>query len=216
MDLVPHSSVHDYVVSNSMICAGSTTTTDDASSLLKRIHEGLESRDAPSTFTIRQLDDIFRTIMHPLVNGNCTGACYGERTESFSYRIAIVFETATLSVCLLFENARCDGRGRWQTRFILYHDVSHPTGFRVLDVLLRHAKKTRPSTTRKKVKAWADAEETYTLHKPVKRRFRRNRVFVKGIDDQWQADLLDVKLLMRFNNGFHYLLTFIDIFPKYN
>lgn len=38
---------------------------------------------------------------------------------------------------------------------------------------------------------------------------------VSGIDDQWQADLVDVRALSRYNRGFQFLLTCIDIFSKY-
>ena len=55
----------------------------------------------------------------------------------------------------------------------------------------------------------------YTLHKPSRRRFRRNKVFVNGIDDQWQADLVDLESLSRWNRGYKYLLTCIDILSKY-
>ena len=34
----------------------------------------------------------------------------------------------------------------------------------------------------------------YTLHKPARRRFKRNRVIVNGKDKQWEADLVDVQV----------------------
>ena len=43
----------------------------------------------------------------------------------------------------------------------------------------------------------------------------RNRVIVTGIDDQWQADLVDVSSLARFNKGYKLLLTCIDVFSKF-
>lgn len=97
----------------------------------------------------------------------------------------------------------------------LYYDASHPAGYRGIDALLRHAKQKRPSTTRKEVKAWLETQDTYTLHKPLTRKYARNRVIVNGIDDQWQADLVDVRALSRYNSRFNFLLTCIDIFSKF-
>ena len=53
------------------------------------------------------------------------------------------------------------------------------------------------------------------LHKPARRRYKRSRVIVFGIDEQFQADLVDLQNLIRCNKGYKYLLTCIDIFSKY-
>jgi len=65
------------------------------------------------------------------------------------------------------------------------------------------------------VEKYLQSENTYTLHKPIRRKFKRNPIIVKGIDVQWQADLADVIDLSRDNNGYHYILTVIDCFSKY-
>ena len=56
---------------------------------------------------------------------------------------------------------------------------------------------------------------SYTLHRQARRRFPRNPTHVAGVDDQWQADLVDMQALSRENNGTKYLLTCIDVFSKY-
>lgn len=53
------------------------------------------------------------------------------------------------------------------------------------------------------------------LHKPARKHFKRRRVITKGIDDLWQADLVDMSAYARVNRGFHFLLTVIDTFSKY-
>ena len=58
-------------------------------------------------------------------------------------------------------------------------------------------------------------QDTYTLHKPKRRHFRRNRVIVGGIDHQWQMDLADMQCMQKFNDGYRYLLVCIDVFSKY-
>ena len=36
-----------------------------------------------------------------------------------------------------------------------------------------------------------------------------------GVDNQWQSDLVDMSHLSKFNQGYNYILTTIDIFSKY-
>jgi len=53
------------------------------------------------------------------------------------------------------------------------------------------------------------------LHKPIKRKFQRRRVYVKGIDYIWAADLVEMQEWSKQNKGFRYLLNVIDIFSKF-
>ena len=53
------------------------------------------------------------------------------------------------------------------------------------------------------------------LHKPVKRKFRKRRVLVNGIDKIWAADLADMQALSKENEGYKFLLLVIDTFSKY-
>ena len=53
------------------------------------------------------------------------------------------------------------------------------------------------------------------LHKAVKRKFKRRRVLVNGIDKIWAADLADMQAFTKFNRGIKYLLAVIDVFSKY-
>ena len=64
----------------------------------------------------------------------------------------------------------------------------------------------------KKKKFSVLAEE---LHKPVKRKFKKRRVMVNGIDKIWAADLADMKAFKDHNDGYTFLLLVIDIFSKY-
>ena len=53
------------------------------------------------------------------------------------------------------------------------------------------------------------------LHKPIRRKFKRGRVLVNGIDKIWAADLVDMQAFSKFNRGVKYLLAVIDVFFKY-
>lgn len=68
---------------------------------------------------------------------------------------------------------------------------------------------------RRRAKQWLKTQDTYTLHRPIRRNFQRNATVVYGIDDQWQADLVDMQEWRNENRGYNYLLTCIDIFSKY-
>jgi len=55
----------------------------------------------------------------------------------------------------------------------------------------------------------------YTLHKPRRRRFPTVPVMVFGIDEQWTADLIEVTNIAKYNRGYRYLLTVVDVFSKH-
>ena len=67
----------------------------------------------------------------------------------------------------------------------------------------------------KSVKQWLLRQDPYTLHAPARKRFQRNVMRVRGIDENWQADLVDVQNLKKYNDGYRYLLTCIDVLSKY-
>ena len=53
------------------------------------------------------------------------------------------------------------------------------------------------------------------LHKPITRNFRKRRVISRGVDEIWDADLVEMQKYSKWNKGFNYLLMVIDIFSKY-
>ena len=67
---------------------------------------------------------------------------------------------------------------------------------------------------RKIVEEWLSEQDTYTLHKPARRHFRRRRVIMGGLRQQWQADLVELTNLQNDNDGMTFLLTVIDVFSK--
>ena len=64
------------------------------------------------------------------------------------------------------------------------------------------------------VERWLSTQDAYTLHKPVRRHFKRRCVVVGGPNQQWQADLVDMSRLKAANDGTTFLLTVIDVFSK--
>ena len=66
----------------------------------------------------------------------------------------------------------------------------------------------------KKLKNWLSGEDAYTLHVPVRRKFRRRKTIVSGIGEQWQGDLVDVSSLKKYNRGNTFILTVVDCFSR--
>ncbi|KAA0725340.1 hypothetical protein E1301_Tti006052 [Triplophysa tibetana] len=98
----------------------------------------------------------------------------------------------------------------------IYYTPSNPGSLggkkRLKDAVL---KETGVRLTDKEVSEWLAGQDTYTLHKTAPLKYKRNRVFVYGIDMQFQADLVDMSAYAKENDNNHFLLTCIDLFSKY-
>lgn len=55
----------------------------------------------------------------------------------------------------------------------------------------------------------------HEIHKPARRNYPRRRFDVRGLDETWQADLVEMLPYSRENKGNKYLLTVIDTLSKY-
>ncbi|GFX55753.1 putative uncharacterized transposon-derived protein F54H12.3 [Trichonephila clavipes] len=77
--------------------------------------------------------------------------------------------------------------------------------------------KRKTGLSQKEISDFLHQQDVYTKHKPLIRKFKRRRIYVSHIDDQWQADLLFVYKFAKnkYNEGTKYLLTVIDCFSKY-
>lgn len=69
--------------------------------------------------------------------------------------------------------------------------------------------------TRKEALKELRREDAYTLHKPVRKRFKRRSIIATHVRDLYQADLLDMRKYQKFNRGFKYILTVIDALSRY-
>jgi hypothetical protein len=94
-----------------------------------------------------------------------------------------------------------------------YFDPRAPGSFGGVDALYRQVKDQ--NKTKDEVKEWLRDQPAYTLHVPVRRNFKQNRIIVYTINEQFQADLADLSSLKKHNDGVRYLLTCIDVFSKY-
>lgn len=53
------------------------------------------------------------------------------------------------------------------------------------------------------------------LHKPARKNFQRRRVIIKGLNDLFQADLVEMIPYARVNRGHRYILVVINAFSKF-
>ena len=98
----------------------------------------------------------------------------------------------------------------------IYYNPKHPASFSGLEPLYNAVREdSHIPFSKRDVKTWLEKQLTYTLHKPIRRRFLRRRVLVSGIDWQWESDLVDLPKLSRYNNGYKWLVTTIDVLSKY-
>ena len=98
----------------------------------------------------------------------------------------------------------------------IYYNRESPASFGGVDSIYHVVRdEGKHQISRNKIRLWLQKQDTYTLHKPVRYRFKRNRVIVGAIDEQWEADLVSMYSLSKYNNGFKYILTVIDVLSKY-
>ena len=97
----------------------------------------------------------------------------------------------------------------------LYYSLDSPVSFAGKEKLYNAAKQKNASFSRKEVDEWLKAQITYTLHKPVRQKFKTRPVIVHEIDEQWQMDLVDLSKLSTYNRGYKFLLVCIDVLSKF-
>ena len=97
----------------------------------------------------------------------------------------------------------------------LYYTTGLPTTYSGVARLWKTARRINKNITRKRVIKWLQAQDTYTLHKPARKKLSAEpRVHVSHIDEQWSMDLCDVTNISEHNDDCHFILTVIDVLSK--
>jgi transposase InsO family protein len=92
----------------------------------------------------------------------------------------------------------------------VYYEIAGPDSFGSASGLERQRKGRQWD-----VGDFLSRQDAYTLHKDVKRRFQRRKTLAFGINDLWQADIVDLSSLSHLNDNYRYILSCIDVFSKY-
>jgi len=91
----------------------------------------------------------------------------------------------------------------------LYRNIRLPGSYSGIKTTRRYSGKSRQH-----VIDFLSGQDGYTLHKPIRTKFQRRKVFSKGIANLVQADLVDLTIIVRYNDGYRFLLTATDVFTK--
>jgi len=100
----------------------------------------------------------------------------------------------------------------------IYYDPDSDVSYSDIKALWNRVKKDRAKHERIKyqeLKQWLTKQRTYILHKALHKSFPTRKTYVPNIDDQFQADIVDMQPFERDNKGYRYNLTVIDIFSRY-
>ena len=96
----------------------------------------------------------------------------------------------------------------------IYYDPAHPASFGSARDLFLAVQRLRKNVTLKQVERWLEAQEAYTLHRKIVRKFPHRKFVSKGLNHIWRSDLADVQAIRKENNGKQFLLTSIDVFSR--
>lgn len=96
----------------------------------------------------------------------------------------------------------------------IYIDLRHPASFSSPYALYKAARQQNPAIKFKDVKSWLETQKVYTIYRKSQTKFQRRKVLSRGLQYQYQADLVDYSALKRDNSGYAFVLTVIDIFSR--
>ena len=77
------------------------------------------------------------------------------------------------------------------------------------------AKEEGLKVSRKKVGEWLKTQDTFTMFKPIVRKHKFRKTFVKDLGDQLQMDLVDMKKYKNKNKGYYWILTAVEILSRF-
>lgn len=98
----------------------------------------------------------------------------------------------------------------------IYFDPKSPGSFASAQILQKVLKNDHGrNVPLKHIQAWLVDKRPHYLHKPARQHFLRNSTYISRLDEQWQADLLFLPDLAKFNDGISCHLIVIDVLSRY-
>ena len=95
----------------------------------------------------------------------------------------------------------------------IYFDPSNPASYSGLNVLYQAVK--QHGISRKNVEEWLSKQQVYTIHRKVKRKFKRPKVISSYKNYIWDGDTINMVYYKDENDGYSYILLLIDIFTRF-
>src|SRR5271163_4857344 len=90
------------------------------------------------------------------------------------------------------------------------YDPENPGGYGGVERLRRATAAGKHETDK-----FLKRQRTYTLHKLARLKYSTRPYKTAGIDQQWQADLVEMIPYEEVNDGYRYMLTVIDLFSTF-
>ena len=97
----------------------------------------------------------------------------------------------------------------------IYYNPHNPASYAGPELYRYVRKDGKYVLSKYKIRKWLQRQESYSLQRPVRKTFARNRIVVTGIDDQRSVDVMDMVKFSEYNTGVSYVLVVIDAFSKY-
>ena len=84
----------------------------------------------------------------------------------------------------------------------LYYDPAKLSAFATLKKLQEAARQSKHGKNSGEILSRLLTQDTYTLHRPVRRKLPRNPYTVNNLFDVWECDLIDVQAFGKFNDNY--------------
>ena len=95
----------------------------------------------------------------------------------------------------------------------IYYDPI--VGYQSREKLYQKAKEKGVKISRREVKEWLETQDTYTRYKPIVRKHKFRKTYVKELADQIQLDLVDMGKYKHKNKGYYWILTGVEVLSRY-
>ena len=97
-----------------------------------------------------------------------------------------------------------------------YFEAKNPGALAGREKLIKSISGNKKKSVKKSsVEKFLPTQTAYTLHVPVRRRFKRNRVIVASVNQMWDVDLLFMLNEKGDNDGYAYILMCVDVLSKF-
>jgi hypothetical protein len=96
----------------------------------------------------------------------------------------------------------------------LYYNYDSPCAYSAVKPLLFEARKVNKKITAKQVQHWLNQQRTYSIHRIPIRKFKRNITLSSGLHCDHQIDIADLKSLRKYNRGYSYIFSCVDILSR--
>lgn len=97
----------------------------------------------------------------------------------------------------------------------VYFNPDSPACYAGVNAVFKEAKRRNKKVRLEVVKQFLSAQDAYSLHKPIKKRFSRNKMTSPGLNVKWQIDLADLQKIKTYNKGYCFLVVCIDVFSRF-